>query len=351
MIFQEPMTSLNPAFTLGDQIGEVVGAIAAAVAPQAQARALEMLRRVRIPAPEQRLRSYPHELSGGMRQRAMIAMALANDPALLIADEPTTALDVTIQAQILAPDPDASGGDRDGHAAHHPRSRRGRRGRRPGGGDVCRPHRRDRRRSRRSSPTRSTPTPSASWARCRRSDAAPAALADHPGHGAAARGACPRAAASRRAARSPTRAAAPRRRRSTRLGQRSRGRAAGRHRSSRALREARMSRGRSSRRADLVKHFGGGGLFAADPAVVRAVDGVSLARPRRARRFAIVGESGCGKSTLGAAAAAPHRADGRRGASIDGRDITEPARERRCARCGASCRSSSRTRSPRSTRA
>ncbi len=101
MIFQEPMSSLNPAFTIGDQIAEGIRAHAAMPAAEAEARALAMLRKVRIPAAEQRLHQHPHELSGGMRQRAMIAMALANSPRLLIADEPTTALDVTIQAQIL----------------------------------------------------------------------------------------------------------------------------------------------------------------------------------------------------------------------------------------------------------
>lgn len=102
MIFQEPMTSLNPVFTIGDQIAESVMRHQQVTSEQARRRALEMLDRVRIPAAEQRLAAYPHELSGGMRQRAMIAMALANDPALIIADEPTTALDVTIQAQILS---------------------------------------------------------------------------------------------------------------------------------------------------------------------------------------------------------------------------------------------------------
>ncbi len=101
MIFQEPMTSLNPAYTIGDQIMEAIQRHQGLVAAEARARAIEMLRLVRIPSPEKRVDDYPHKLSGGMRQRAMIAMALACGPQLLIADEPTTALDVTIQAQIL----------------------------------------------------------------------------------------------------------------------------------------------------------------------------------------------------------------------------------------------------------
>lgn len=101
MIFQEPMTSLNPAFRIGDQISEAVLRHSDGTRAEARARALEMLQRVGIANPAQRLSEYPHQLSGGMRQRVMIAMALANDPQLLIADEPATALDVTIQAQIL----------------------------------------------------------------------------------------------------------------------------------------------------------------------------------------------------------------------------------------------------------
>src|SRR6478735_2857430 len=102
IIFQEPMTSLNPLHTIEAQIGEILSLHNGISGSMARARTLELLTQVGIPDPETRLQSYPHQLSGGQRQRVMIAMALANEPDLLIADEPTTALDVTVQAQILA---------------------------------------------------------------------------------------------------------------------------------------------------------------------------------------------------------------------------------------------------------
>ena len=101
MIFQEPMTSLNPVFTIGDQIAETLMLHKKLNKEKAMAQALELMKQVGIPDPEKRINAYPHEMSGGQRQRVMIAMAIACEPELLIADEPTTALDVTIQKQIL----------------------------------------------------------------------------------------------------------------------------------------------------------------------------------------------------------------------------------------------------------
>lgn len=101
MIFQEPMTSLNPVFTIGNQIAESLRLHLKMSKSEAKERTLELMRLVGIPSPEKRIKEYPHQMSGGMRQRVMIAMAISCDPSLLIADEPTTALDVTIQAQIL----------------------------------------------------------------------------------------------------------------------------------------------------------------------------------------------------------------------------------------------------------
>ena len=129
MIFQEPMTSLNPAFTIGEQIVEGAAApSAASAAREARSARSRCCAQVRIPAPAQRFHEYPHKLSGGMRQRAMIAMALACEPRLLIADEPTTALDVTIQAQILELMRTLQQRDRHRGDPDHARPRRGRRG-------------------------------------------------------------------------------------------------------------------------------------------------------------------------------------------------------------------------------
>jgi len=101
MIFQEPMTSLNPVLTIGYQISEVITTHLGFSKKDAREKTVELLRAVKIPAPEIRINEYPHQMSGGMRQRVMIAMGIACNPSLLIADEPTTALDVTIEAQIL----------------------------------------------------------------------------------------------------------------------------------------------------------------------------------------------------------------------------------------------------------
>ena len=147
MIFQDPMTSLNPVFTIGDQISEAILTHNPDMKDDAaRARTIELLEIVGVPFAERRVDQYPHEFSGGMRQRAMIAMAIANDPSVLIADEPTTALDVTIQAQIVEV---LKAAQEQTHAAidpHHARPRADRRARRPRRRHVRGPRRRDRRR-------------------------------------------------------------------------------------------------------------------------------------------------------------------------------------------------------------
>ena len=136
------MTSLNPLHTIERQVGEILKLHRGLSERQARARVLELLEQVGIRDAEERLGAYPHQLSGGQRQRVMIAMALANEPDLLIADEPTTALDVTVQAQILKLLAGPSGGDRHGDAVHHPRSRHRAQDGRPGLRDDQGPDRR-----------------------------------------------------------------------------------------------------------------------------------------------------------------------------------------------------------------
>ena len=130
IIFQEPMTSLNPVYTVGEQIAEVIRRHEGLGRRAALAKTVDMLQLVQIPNAQRRVHDYPHQFSGGMRQRVMIAMALSCNPKLLIADEPTTALDVTIQAQILELLPGSQVAVRHGDHADHPRHGRGRGARR-----------------------------------------------------------------------------------------------------------------------------------------------------------------------------------------------------------------------------
>ncbi len=145
MVFQEPMTSLNPLHTIERQVAEVLQVHRGLTAVAARKRVIELLNEVGIPDAQARLNAYPHQLSGGQRQRVMIALALANEPDLFIADEPTTALDVTVQAQILKLLKELQAAARHGDAVHHPRPRHRAQGRRSGVRDALRRDRRARR--------------------------------------------------------------------------------------------------------------------------------------------------------------------------------------------------------------
>ena len=180
VIFQDPLTSLHPLYKVGWQIAEMIRAHDRTVSKkQATERAVDLLGRVGIPQPRQRVNDYPHQFSGGMRQRAMIAMALSLSPKLIIADEPTTALDATVQAQIL---------DLLLRLQHESDTAlimithdlgRGRRHRRRGDGDVRGPGGREGRPSTTSSTSRTTPTPRACWSRSRTARRPRTAQADH----------------------------------------------------------------------------------------------------------------------------------------------------------------------------
>ena len=194
MVFQEPMSSLNPCYPVGWQIAEALRTHHAVPRHKVRDRVVELLDQVGIPAPATRLGAFPHQLSGGMNQRVMIAMAIACNPQLLIADEPTTALDVTIQKQILDLLVDLQRAARHGAGADHPRYGRGGGNRAPGAGDVRRPDGGGTTDRRRCSPPRGIPTPrrcslpcpSAPWA----APACPPSPAWSPASTTARRAAC-----------------------------------------------------------------------------------------------------------------------------------------------------------------
>ena len=300
MIFQEPMSSLNPCFTVGFQIGEALKThLGLDRKARASARRRAAAPRSASPIPSARARAFPHQLSGGMSQRVMIAMALACRPKLLIADEPTTALDVTIQAQILDLLLRLQPRERHGARPHHPRHGRRRRDRRPGHRPICRPAGRGERDARRCSPIRIIPIPPRCSRPCRsarRSGACRRSPASCPGQFDRPRGLPVLAALRLRLRRLPSRraAAAPR----PTLGARALPYAA-RSPASRPRRAAgggpmsavARSPGPGARLCRLARRC------SAPPATVKALAGVSFSL-QAGRTLAVVGESGSGKSTL-----------------------------------------------------